>query len=190
MRTGDAEGGLARGRTRVRAVTRWVVLALAVLLVTGVAATARLFVWPSSHVPGRADAVVVLSGDRGERLAKGLELMRAGVAPTLVLNGTPDSQQVIDLCLGGQPFEVVCLRPNPDSTRHEARAAARLVTERGWRTLALVTSTVHLTRAGLLFRRCVDATVHSVNARRQPDLSLVVHEWGGVLHALFVARAC
>jgi uncharacterized SAM-binding protein YcdF (DUF218 family) len=171
-------------------VTRRIAIGIAVLLVAGVAATAKLFIWPSSHVPARADAVVVLSGDRGERLARGLELMNAGVAPTLVLAGGPDFQQAADLCLGGQPFEVVCLRPVPDSTRHEARAAARLASDRGWGSLVVVTTTTHLTRAGLLFRRCVDGTVHTVKAHRDPEVGFVVHEWLGVLHALVLARGC
>lgn len=134
--------------------------------------------------------MVVLSGDRGERLARALQLVEAGVAPTLVLDGQPDFQQAEDLCRGGQAYEVVCLRPEPDSTRAEARAAARLASDRRWRHIVVVTTTSHVTRAGLLFRRCVEGSVHMVKAHRRPQLGPVVHEWLGVVHALTLARGC
>lgn len=177
------------GAFRGRSWTRLILAGLGVIVVaTGL--TARLFLWPASDSPRQVDAVVVLSGDRGERLARGLALVRAGVSSTLVLDGAPDSQLVLELCEGGQPFEVVCLRPEPDSTRYEARAAARLASERGWRSVAVVTTTAHLTRAGVLFRRCMDTSVLMVEGRRWPSLELVVHEWLGLGQALLLARGC
>ena len=181
---------LPRARA-VRRTTRTGVAAAGIALVVVVSLlTARLFVWPPSGSPSRVDAVVVLSGDRGERLARGLALLEAGVSNTLVLAGSPDSELVLDLCKGGQPFEVVCLRPQPDSTRHEARAAAQLASDRGWESVAVVTTTAHLTRAGLLFRRCMSTSVVMVEGRRRPSVRLVVHEWLGMAEALLLARGC
>ena len=60
---------------------------LVTLLLVAAALTARLFVWPKSGSPRQVDAIVVLSGDHGERLARGLALVRAGVSSTLVLGG-------------------------------------------------------------------------------------------------------
>ena len=153
------------------------------------------FLFPLDDAPGRADAVVVLSGDHGERLATALTLMNQGVASTLVLDGTPDLEQVLELCRGGsQEFEVVCLRPDPDSTRYEARAAGRLASERRWRTMVVVTTSHHVTRAGLLFRRCFDGEVRTVGAAPRYDwrrsARAVVHEWLGVGAALTVRRGC
>ena len=123
------------------------------------------FLFPRDDTLGRADAVVVLSGDHGQRLAKALQLMHRGVAPTLVLDGTPDFEQVLELCRGAsQAFEVVCLRPDPDSTRYEARAAGRLASERGWRKMVVLTTSHHITRAGMLFRRCFGGEVKTVGA--------------------------
>jgi hypothetical protein len=59
-----------------------VALALAVLLAV---TTGRLFVWPVTDPPDRADAVLVFAGKR-ERLAEGIRLMRVGVAPVLVIS--------------------------------------------------------------------------------------------------------
>lgn len=158
------------------------------LLLAGV--TARLFVWPPTGSPGRVDAVIVLSGDYGERLDRALALISEGVSSTLVLDGEPDSLHALDLCAGGQTFEVVCLRPDPDSTRHEARAAGRLAAERNWKRVAVVTSTAHVTRAGVLFDRCLDAKVVMVEGRRRPDIRFLMHEWLGLGHALTVGWGC
>lgn len=154
------------------------------------ALTARLFVWPKTGSPGRVDAIIVLAGDYGERLDRALALIAQGASSTLVLDGEPDSVHVLELCAGGQTFEVVCLRPDPDSTRYEARAAGLLATERNWKRVAVVTSTAHVTRAGVLFDRCLDATVVMVEGRRRPDARFLIHEWLGLGHALTVGRGC
>lgn len=60
---------------------------LTIAIVFGGLLTARLFVWPWTPPVTRADAVIVLAGDHGDRLAKTLELVRSGVAPVLVLDG-------------------------------------------------------------------------------------------------------
>src|SRR4051812_31216449 len=111
------EPGRVAGRRRARTTLMVGGAALVVSLVAGTALPAKLFLWPASHRPTAADAVVVLSGDFGDRLTKALQLMRAGVAPTLVIDGEPDYARMAQLCTGDEPFEVVCLRPEPDSTR-------------------------------------------------------------------------
>jgi len=156
--------------------------------------TARLFVSPPVARVTPADAVVVLAGDAGDRLRGGIALVRAGVAPVLVLDGQPDTDAVAALCHSPQPFEVVCLGPDPDSTRTEARAAGRLAAERGWTHLLVVTSRFHVTRAGVLFRRCVPATVTMSGTDPhygvRTEAKAVRHEWLGLLHAVVVDRGC
>ena len=161
----------------------------------GALAVGSLFVWPATDRPRAADAVVVLSGDHGERLPEGLRLIETGVARTLVLDGQPDHQQAIDMCKGGQPFEVICLRPHPDTTRGEARAAARLAARRGWRRLVVVTSTTHVTRARMLFRRCFDGRLDVVGASapfegRAAGLRNITHEVLPAAHASTLGRGC
>jgi uncharacterized SAM-binding protein YcdF (DUF218 family) len=142
-------------------------IALAVLVAGWLAATAFLFVWPRQDDPARADAVVVLSGARKSRLPKGLELMRAGAAPTLVISdgNAPGWREANRLCGRQAPFRVVCFRPQPYSTHGEAADVARLARRRGWRSLVVVTSRYHVTRSRLLFRRCADADVFAATAR-------------------------
>lgn len=164
------------------------------LAVVWVFLTALLFVWPRSSHPTRADAVVVPSGDHGERLAVALRLIREGVTRTLVIDGSPDFAEVIRLCREPQAFEVVCLLPNPDNTRGEARAAGELARQRGWKRVVLVTTTHHLTRAGLLFSRCVEGPVYKVGATPpygwRMSLRQISREWLGVAYAAVLERSC
>lgn len=167
---------------------------MALVALLTLARSLALFLLPITDTPDRADAVVVLSGDHGERLARGLQLMKMGVAPTLVLDGTPDMVQVLELCRGGQPFEVVCLRPEPDSTRAEARDAGGLASDRGWRHLVVVTTTYHVTRARLLFSRCFEGTASMVGASPPYGWAMgarqVIHEALGVGYSITLARGC
>lgn len=178
--------------TATRVALRLVVAAVVLMVLAGVL-TAVAVLRPARDEPGRADAVVVLSGDHGERLARAKELLAAGVAPTLVLVGTPDSVENLEMCAGRTTYEVVCLRPEPDSTRTEAAATAELARARNWRSIVVVTSTPHVTRARLLFDRCFPGTLDVVGA----DLpfggararSIMIHEWLGLVYAA-VPRGC
>jgi uncharacterized SAM-binding protein YcdF (DUF218 family) len=176
----------------------WVITLLSIDLLVGSLAAATwatraLFVYPRSDRPTSADAVVVLSGDNGDRLAAGLDLMGRRVAPTLVLAGEPDFEEVARLCRPPQPFEVVCLRPDPDSTRAEARAVGALAAERSWRHVVVVTSVPHVSRSRLLFHRCVDGSVSmvaSVPPREARGRKILTHEWLGLLYARTLGRGC
>jgi uncharacterized SAM-binding protein YcdF (DUF218 family) len=168
-------------------------LRLSALLAGCAVVVTSMVLWPPVREPDRADAVVLLSGD-GARLPGALRLMERGVAPTLVFVGTPDVLAVVALCRDPQPFEVVCLRPSPDSTRTEAQATGRLARARRWESMVLVTSRYHIARATLLFGRCFGGTVEAVGdrpgygwdfARRQ-----IVHEWLAIVHATILARGC
>jgi len=160
-----------------------------VVLVAGVVAlNLRLFVFPASSTPAHADAVVVLAGGKGERLDKGLELVRNGVAPNLVVsNGSGP------LCSNRYSFSVTCFRPDPDDTRGEAEAVGRIAAQQGWDHLVLVTSDYHVTRARLLLGRCFSGTLDVTAARSSraplPLLWAIGHEWGGLLESA-IHRDC
>jgi uncharacterized SAM-binding protein YcdF (DUF218 family) len=158
-------------------------LVVAVVLVVGlVVVNLRLFVFPASSTPAHADAVVVLAGGNGERLDKGLELVRRGVAPNLVVSNGPT-----ELCATHQTFAVICFRPVPDDTRGEAEAVGRIAAREGWHHIVLVSSDYHVTRAHLLVDRCFSGTVDVTAARSSraplPLLFAIAHEWGGLAEA-------
>jgi uncharacterized SAM-binding protein YcdF (DUF218 family) len=90
---------------------------------------------------------------------------------------------------------MVCLHPKPDKTRTEARAVGTLARERNWHDLVVVTTTQHVTRAGLLFRRCHDGPVSVVGtdlAKGSGGLTARdrVHEWLGLGYALTLGVSC
>lgn len=178
----------------LRRAGRWFLVLMLVVVVILVLLAVRL-VWPHTDNPGRADAVFVLSGDHGERLSKAKELLGAGVARTLVLDGEPDSLEAKGLCEGhAAPFQVVCLTPRPDSTRAEAQAAGSLVGQQGWRRIVVVTTTYHVTRARLLFGRCVKGAIAMVGASppygRGEVLRQLRHEWLGLVYARLLTLGC
>jgi uncharacterized SAM-binding protein YcdF (DUF218 family) len=173
---------------------RRLLLGLLSLAVAGlVAVEVRFVLDPAEQNPRHADAVVVLSGDH-LRLGKALELMTRRVAPTLVISDgrARGWRQANRLCRGRARFRVVCFRPDPYSTRGEARAIARMAATRGWRSVLVVTSTYHVTRARLLFDRCVHGRVPvtgSTYRRSLIPLELVL-EPAKLVYALVVARGC
>ena len=165
-----------------------------VLVLVFLGATVYLFVLPHMDRVTRADAVVVLSGGKTDRLPKGLALVRARVAPTLVISdglaaGYPQANR---LCRGGRPFHVVCFRPDPYSTRGEAEGVARLARKHGWRSLVVVTSRYHVFRARLLFRRCFHGPLAVVGS--QPSLEHfvlgAVQEWPKLVYEETILRSC
>jgi uncharacterized SAM-binding protein YcdF (DUF218 family) len=115
---------------------------------------------PQDALPERADAVFVLAGGRS-RLPVAQGLIATGAARTLVVSeaGAGDDPGRRRLCAGPRPkrYTLVCARAEPYSTRGEARLLARLVQERKWSSVIVVSSHYHLFRARLLLRRCTGA---------------------------------
>lgn len=168
-------------------------MAISALLVA--VAFARAFLWPAMDRPQHADAVAVLSGDHGERLELALSLIRGRVTRTLVFVGQLDSDRARELCeRGDESFTVVCLRPQPDSTRAEARSFASLARSRGWRTIVVSTTTYHITRTRLLFARCFGGDVSVVGSPppfdRATSVRAIGHEVGGLAYAVTIGRGC
>jgi uncharacterized SAM-binding protein YcdF (DUF218 family) len=143
-----------------------------------------------------ADAVVVFAGGRGERLSEAERLLRRGVAPVLVISNGRDARwpAANRLCASHQRFEVLCPRPEPDSTRGEARMVRDLAARRGWRSVVLVTSTYHARRARLLLGRCfgghVQVAAAAPSERWSRTWARANLELAGLVRALVAAPGC
>jgi hypothetical protein len=137
---------------------------VALAIVAWIAVAVALFVVHHVDPPVRADAVVVLAGTP-QRLPVGLDLMRQGYAPLLVVS-TPSKQNDLyrRVCGGGTRFRVLCFRADPYATRGEAREIGRLARARGWTAVDVVTSYFHDFRAGLLVRRCYHGRLRMIGA--------------------------
>jgi uncharacterized SAM-binding protein YcdF (DUF218 family) len=171
---------------------------LFVVLLAAVVVTAVVLVSSASTMPRRVDAVVVLAGGRGERLAHARTLVREGRTRTLVIShgyGWPAARA---LCRRGvyERAQVVCFEPQPDTTKGEAIAVRRLATSRGWRSIAVVTSTYHMRRSLWLTRRCSPSDVSVSSSPARPLWSspgtwaAVIREEGALLKSLAVDRRC
>lgn len=123
----------------------------------------------------QADAIVVLGGghydgwmERGSvdpddlrhsRLAAGARAWLAGRAPSIILSGGgggrgPSEAETMAAAIAkaGIPASALMLEQGSDNTRDNARLTAALARRHGMRKILLVTSSVHMPRASLLFR--------------------------------------
>jgi uncharacterized SAM-binding protein YcdF (DUF218 family) len=155
-------------------------------------ASVPLFILYDDDPVAKADAVMVLAGEK-RRLPIALDLVERGVAPVLVISEGLDPRwtRANRLCRFGDPTRIVCPRPEPYSTRGEARLVARLARERRWDSVVVVTSRFHLFRARLLFERCFHGRLDFVGVPN-PALRLPVAialEWAK-LGVATVRRSC
>ena len=177
---------------------RRILAALAVLIAAWIAASLVLFVWPSAETgaPRHADVVVVLSGAT-DRLPPALALIRRGVAPVLAISSVGQTPKWVlgnQLCRAGRyaRARVLCFEAKPYSTKGEAETMARLAIAHRWHSIVVVTSSYHLTRASLLFKRCYGGHLAMVGTpapwwELPPEW---VTETGKLLVQLTVDRGC
>ena len=159
--------------------------------------TARFFIWPKTDTPRPSDAIVILGpGLHGERLAGGLRLMRQGLGRVLVISKARNREWTAadQLCAEQTSFRVVCFFAKPYTTRGEAETIARLANRHGWRSLIVVTSTYHVTRARLWNGRChrgrLEVVGESPHANAVEWAMRLAHEWGGLVDARVFATTC
>ena len=102
------------------------------------------------------------------RVDTALSLIRQHVAGSLVVSVPSDSQRrAMPLCTAPQDgFSVNCFQPHPATTRGEAAHARDLARQHGWTSVVVVTSTYHVSRARMIFNRCLDGKLYLVAARR------------------------
>lgn len=152
--------------------------------------TARLFVWPAQGMPTRVSAVVMLAGP-GDRLPVALQLVREHRSSALVVS---QGQHGYGGPCPPKPsgVELICFDPDPGDTRGEAEYLGRLARRYHWNSVVLVTTRAQDTRARMMVRRCFVGSVYVVTAPLPVGSwpYQVAYEWGALLKALFVYRAC
>ena len=140
---------------------------LALLLVAAVVFLARDF-WLTAlgealiHDDGasKAEIAVVLAGDYwGNRLTKGVELVKQGYVPRVLVSGPPGFYEINEADAAiqfgirkGYPAEwFIPLRHTAHSTREEAVAVLEALKQRNIHSFLLVTSNYHTGRARRIF---------------------------------------
>lgn len=150
-------------------------LAVLALLALGFVRLGTFF-WRNDPLE-HADVIHVLAGSRMERPLEAAMLYREGYSPLLLFTQEkPDTAESYLLERGvsptsgaayakqqllkfGIPASVILVPPDlHDNTAQEATTLRRLVVERGWRTIILVTSGYHTRRSGYAFARALRGT--------------------------------
>lgn len=108
-----------------------------------------------------ADAILVLGGEsrEGDRVRHAVKLFKRGLAPLLVLSGTPigfrtheaDVMRRHAEFLGVPPARILIVKHDADSTKEEAGVVVPILKRRGLKEVILVTSNYHTARAKRIF---------------------------------------
>ena len=110
-----------------------------------------------------AGAILVLAGEsrEGDRVRHAVQLFKRGLAPLLVLSGTPmgfrtheaDVMRRHAEFLGVPSSHILIVKQNGDSTKEEAGVVLPILKRRGLKEVILVTSNYHTARAKRIFER-------------------------------------
>jgi hypothetical protein len=175
-----------RGRRLLLACIGTVVLLVVVLVV----ATLRLFVFPSTDQPRQVDGIVSFDGsNEGTRAAAAVGLTQKGYAHVLLFSQGGNGADTA--CPKVPRVSVECFVDVTDNTRGEAEWAGRYAQRHHWHSVLIVPGRAQATRARLLMERCFSGQIIVVPAPEpRPPVSELIHEWGGVLDALFIHRGC
>jgi len=176
---------------------RYALIVLVVLLVGFSAITARWFIWPSTGMPDRVDAIVLLNGPSDlNRLETALDLARERRASYLVISYSPEGPH---WWTGGSvcapkvsQARVICFIPNPDTTGGEAEFVGRVARQYHWQSVVLVATAPQDPVALLRTRRCFSGQVYMINASFPASEwpGQLAHYWGSALQALVLQRSC
>jgi uncharacterized SAM-binding protein YcdF (DUF218 family) len=149
------------------------------LLISGISLLVLFVAWftfawlvignPKVDHPKHADAIIILgSPENNARIEAAQRLLDQHVSNQLVISlNSPLQRHAAHLCTHPPAgITVTCFQPNPSSTRGEAEEMRRLAQQHGWRSIVVVTSTFHVSRARMIFKRCISGTVYMVAARK------------------------
>ncbi|MCZ8379281.1 YdcF family protein [Mycobacterium sp. CPCC 205372] len=119
----------------------------------------------------QVDAIVVLGGEHDGREKYALSLAEGGLADTVVLSNPypKDDATMSTACRDDRlRIEVICVRPDPPTTRGEAIFTHDLAVQRRWHHVTVVTWRFHIPRARLVFAQCGSPDGTQVTFRAVP----------------------
>jgi len=161
--------GPARSR-RVWLVRSALALVTLGLILTGWAILARRFAPAGNTSLTRFDAIIVLGTPADEdgnptpielsRVTEAVHEYERGVAPRLILSGGAAHNSFVEARVmarvaeaQGIPASAIYIEPRAMDTIQNACYSVRIMREHGWQSGEVVSSAIHLRRAGLVFRR-------------------------------------
>jgi uncharacterized SAM-binding protein YcdF (DUF218 family) len=185
----SAHGDHPGRKSRRHPILRWLMVAIGLLIVVFLTASAVLFVFPATDQPRHVDAILSLNGtDEFARESKAIALAEEGYSRVLLFSQGNSPTP----CPTVPGIKVVCFIAVPGRTVGEVRFAAGYARRHGWHSIMVVPSRAQATRARLLLERCFTGRILVVPAPFQL-LHLpfeVLYEWGALGKALLVDRHC
>ena len=143
------------------------------LLIAAVAGGLPVYVRPQIDPLRHADAILILGGSGYSRYPFGLDLARQGWAPKTVVSNPSgrDDAWLTNYCDTPHPgLDLHCFVPDPPTTKGEGRELHRLAAQGGWRTVIVVTSRPHISRARFILEQCFDGDLVMVASPGQISL--------------------
>jgi hypothetical protein len=113
-------------------------------------------------LPSSADAVVVLAGSENN-LPEGQKLMGEGIAPTLVVSQRQSGTEAGEELCKKPPKDVVCVIGGPAVAGGELQAISRIVENRSWDTILVVSPPYQQLRVNRVLGRCSDVRVVGID---------------------------
>jgi uncharacterized SAM-binding protein YcdF (DUF218 family)/glycosyltransferase involved in cell wall biosynthesis len=145
-----------------------------------------------SEAPRKADAIVVFAGGVGEsgeagggyqeRVKHAVDLYAQGYAPRIVFSSGfvfafREAEVMRSVAMAnGVPAEAIVLETKAANTRENVQLTHRILSDRGWRRVLLVSSPYHMRRALMTWRR--EAPEVEVTATPVPVSQFYAHERG------------
>ncbi|GAA3630336.1 hypothetical protein GCM10022223_55050 [Kineosporia mesophila] len=151
-----------------RRLAIFLVVAVLVIVPTG----GRLYSFPHTDTLAdgeTVDAILALGG-RTETALYAQQLVEQGGASVLIVSDPyptddPDFQPVHDLCASKPTdYQLICFRPDPMTTRGEARELGRLAQENDWDRVGVVAAKYHISRTRSIVDRCYPGTLLMIEA--------------------------
>jgi uncharacterized SAM-binding protein YcdF (DUF218 family) len=141
---------------------------------------------PAAAIPeaaGPGSAVIVLTGAEG-RIARGLDVLRRGWAPLMLVAGVDPEVQPREFAASyriGAPLMQCCITLGTESvdTRSNAREARDWISQNHVKTIRLVTSDWHMRRAAWEFRQVLPPGVMLIEdaVHTRPSLNILFVEY-------------
>lgn len=150
------------------------------------------FIWfaialPQPRAGGKTDGVIVLTGGEG-RVARGLEALRKGWSPRLLVSGVDREVKPREFVAvyGIAPSQMACcvtLGFESVDTRSNAREAARWIAAGKLKSVRLVTTDWHMRRAAFELARVIPSGVTVVRdaVASQPSFETLFTEYHKLL---------
>lgn len=142
-----------------------IIIAIIILIIVGIGANLGSFLIVNDELH-KADAIVVFSGDNGQRTEKGVELLKEGLGDYLILSGgiVYDDVTMAKLMKNhamklGVPEEKILIDDKASTTHENAEFTKKIIEENNFKSIIVVTSEYHSRRSKLAMKKVLENTL-------------------------------